>query len=151
MAIETALGVRVLSFIRTSDGFLTAMHDVLQRDAQGRLAALTFNPARNDQRVSKLRLVNIGANAESVRIEGVDGHGNNAGPVSLTLAAGESRTLSAHDLENGAQGLTGMLDAGNGKWRLFITARQSVVGVSLLDSVSGHLSNISTMGATNTP
>ena len=151
LAIETALGVRVLSFIRTSDGFLTAMHDVLQRDAQGRLAALTFNPARNDQRVSKLRLVNIGANAESVRIEGVDGHGNNAGPVSLTLAAGESRTLSAHDLENGAQGLTGMLDAGNGKWRLFITAGQSVVGVSLLDSVSGHLSNISTMGATNTP
>ena len=144
--VETALGVRVLSFIRTNDGFLTAMHDVLQRDAQGRLAALTFNPARNTSRVSKLRLVNIGANAESVRIDGVDGQGNNAGPVSLTLAAGEARTLSAQDLENGAQGLTGMLDAGNGKWRLFITAEQSVVGMSLLDSASGHLSNISTMG-----
>ena len=144
--VETALNVRVLSFIRTNDGFLTAMHDVLQRDAQGRLAALTFNPARNTSRVSKLRLVNIGANAESVRIDGVDGQGNNAGPVSLTLAAGEARTLSAQDLENGAQGLTGMLDAGNGKWRLFITAEQSVVGMSLLDSASGHLSNISTMG-----
>ena len=144
--VETALNVRVLSFIRTNDGFLTAMHDVLQRDAQGRLAAWTFNPARNTSRVSKLRLVNIGANAESVRIEGVDGQGNNAGPVSLTLAAGEARTLSAQDLENGAQGLTGMLDAGNGKWRLFITAEQSVVGMSLLDSASGHLSNISTMG-----
>ena len=64
----------------------------------------------------------------------------------MTLPAGESRTLSAFDLENGAQGLTGTLDDGAGKWRLFITAGDSVVGVSLLESVSGHLTNISTAG-----
>ena len=42
-----------------------------------------------------------------------------------------------------------MLAAGDGagKWRLFITAGQSVVGVSLLESASGHLTNLSTMGA----
>ena len=144
--VETALDVRVLAFVRTGDGFLTAMHDVLQRDSQGRLTAWTFNPASNTDRVSRLRLVNTGATAESVSIEGVDDQGESAGPVSLTLAAGESRTLSANDLENGAQGLTGTLGAGAGKWRLYMTAGQSVAGVSLLDSASGHLSNLSTQG-----
>ena len=146
LSVETDLGVRVLSYIRTNDGFLTAMHDVLPRDAEGRLAAQTFNPGSNANQVSKLRLVNAGGNAESVGIEGVDDQGNRAGPVLLTLAAGESRTLSAQDLENGAQGLTGTLGDGAGKWRLFIFAGQSVVGVSLLEAVSGHLTNISTMG-----
>ncbi len=66
--VETALDVRVLAFVRTGDGFLTAMHDVLQRDSQGRLTAWTFNPASNTDRVSRLRLVNTGATAESVSI-----------------------------------------------------------------------------------
>ena len=144
--IESALALRVLAFVRTTDGFLTAMGDVLQRNAEGLLMAQTFNPGSNANQVSKLRLVNTGANAERVSIEGVDDQGNMAGPVTLTLAAGESRTLSAQDLEQGTQGLTGTLGDGAGKWRLFITAGQPVVGVSLLEAVSGHLTNISTMG-----
>ena len=144
--VETALNVRVLSFVRTTDGFLTAMGEVLQRDTLGRLMAQTFNPGQNRNQISRLRLVNTGANAESVSIEGVDDQGNNAGPVTLTLAAGESRTLSASDLENGAQGLIGTLGDGEGKWRLFVTAGQSVTGMSLLESPTGHLTNISTMG-----
>ena len=144
--VETALNVRVLSFVRTTDGFLTAMGEVLQRDTLGRLMAQTFNPGQNRNQISRLRLVNTGANAESVSIEGVDDQGNNAGPVTLTLAAGESRTLSASDLENGAQGLIGTLGDGEGKWRLFVTVGQSVTGMSLLESPTGHLTNISTMG-----
>ena len=147
LTVETALQVRVLTFVyTTADGFLTAMDDVLPRDAEGRLVAQMFNPRQNDRQVSKLRLVNTGANAESLSIEGVDDQGNSAGPVTLTLAAGQSRTLSAQDLENGAQGLSGMLGDGDGKWRLFITAGQSVVGLSLLQSPTGRLANISTMG-----
>ena len=156
LSVETDLSVRVLSYVRTIDrlqtltyttyGFLTAMSDVLQRNADGRLAAQTFNPGSNIGQVSKLRLVNTGGNAERVSIEGVDDWGNMEGPVTLTLAAGESRTLSAQDLENGAQGLTGTLGDGAGKWRLFITAGQSVVGVSLLEALSYHLTNMSTMG-----
>ena len=147
--IETALAVRVLAFVRTTDGFLTAMHDVLPRDGEGRLAAQTFNPGGNMNQASSLRLVNAGAEDESVSIEGVDDRGNAAGPVTLTLSAGESRTLSAFDLENGAQGLTGTLGDGAGKWRLFVDAGDSVVGMSLLEAVSGHLTNISTAGVAN--
>ena len=144
--VETDLAVRVLAFVRHGDGFLTAMHDVLPRDADGRLVAHTFNPGGNMNQASSLRLVNTGANDERVSIEGVDDQGGNAGPVTLTLPAGESRTLSAFDLENGAHGLTGTLGDGAGKWRLFITAGSSVVGMSLLESAGGQLTNISTAG-----
>ena len=144
--VETRLAVRVLAFVRHGDGFLTAMHDVLPRDDEGRLAAQTFNPGSNTSQASSLRLVNTGEFDESVSIEGVDDQGAKTGPATLTLAAGESRTLSAFDLENGAHGVDGWLGDGAGKWRLFITAGDSVVGVSLLELVSGHLTNISTMG-----
>ena len=66
--------------------------------------------------------------------------------MTLTLPAGESRTLSAFDLENGAEGVTGTLGDGAGKWRLLITAGNPVVGMGLLESASGHLTNISTAG-----
>ena len=144
--IESATDLRVLAFVRTNDGFLTVMHDLLPRNADGLLVAQTFNPGSNMTQESRLRLVNTGANAERVSIRGVDDRGNNGGPVTLTLAAGASRTLSAFDLENGTQGLTGTLGDGAGKWRLFITAGQPVVGVSLLRAASGHFTNISTMG-----
>ena len=153
--VETALHVRVLSFIRTNDGFLTAMHDVLPSvrlsDGQRIMPARTFNPGSNTSQVSKLRLVNIVANAESVSIQGVDDQGRIYGPVSLTLAAGEARTLSAQDLEDGASGLTGTLGDGRGKWDLYVTARESVIGMSLLESPTGHLSNISTTGVRIAP
>ena len=144
--VETDLAVRVLAFVRHGGGFLTAMHDMLPRDAAGRLVAHTFNPGGNMNRAGSLRLVNTGANDESVSIDGVDDQGGNAGPVTLTLPAGESRTLSAFDLENGAQGLNGTLGDGAGKWRLLITAGSSVVGMSLLESAGGRLTNISTAG-----
>ena len=142
--VDTALDVRVLAFVRTDDGFLTAMHDVLPRAADGRLVAQTFNPGSNRSQQSRLRLMNTGTSAESVSIEGVDDQGAAAGPVTLTLAAGESRTLSALDLENGAQGLTGTLGDGAGKWRLLVAAGEPVVGVNLLEAASGHLTNTST-------
>lgn len=81
---------------------------------------------------SSLRLVNTGTGAAEVSINGIDDQGDNAGPLELTLAEGEFRTLSAFDLENGAQGLTGGLGDGAGKWRLFVYAGRSVVGMNLL-------------------
>ena len=147
LSVETALqDVQVLAFVRTRDGFLTAMHDVLPRDAQGRLVAKMLNPGSNRNQESKLRLVNTGANRESVSISGVDDQGASAGPVRLTLNAGQSRTLSAYELENGASGLTGTLGEGAGKWRLLVTAGQSVVGMGLLETAVGPITNTSTTG-----
>ena len=135
-----------MAFVRTRAGFLTAMHDVLPRDDQGRLVARMLNPGSNMNQESSLRLVNTGTNSERVSIRGVDDGGRSAGPVTLALPAGQARTISAFDLENGARGLTGRLGDGAGKWRLLVTAGQSVVGLSLLETAIGPITNISTAG-----
>ena len=147
LAVETALDdVQVLAFVRTRAGFLTAMHDTLPRDDQGRLVVRMLNPGSNRNQESSLRLVNTGGSAERVSIEGVDDQGNAGGPVTLTLAAGQSRTFTAFDLERGAQGLTGTLGDRAGRWRLRVTAGQSVVGMSLLETAIGPITNLSTAG-----
>ena len=156
LGIEASMLIQVLAYVRTNDGFLTAMHDRLPRitlsNGQPALYVSTFNPASNTDRVSKLRLINSGEDAESVSIQGLDDQGKRAGPVRFSLDAGQSRTLSADDLETGnAQGLSGNLGDGAGKWILFVAAGNSVHGVSLLDSASGHLSNISTAGVAISP
>ena len=68
------------------------------------------------------------------------------GRLKFTLAAGASRTLSAKELESGeAQGLSGALGPGEGKWRLRVTAEQPIEVMSLLWSPTGHLTNLSTV------
>ena len=146
LRVEAAEGVRVMAFVRTRAGFLTAMHDVLPRDDQRRIVARMLNPGSNRTQESSLRLVNTGTNSERVSIRGVDDRSRSAGPVTLTLVAGQARTITAFDLENGAQGLTGSLGDGGGKWRLTIEAGQSVMGMGLLETPAGPITNISTIG-----
>ena len=146
LRVEAAEGVHVMAFVRTREGFLTTMHDVLPRDSQGRLVDRMMNPGSNRNQESSLRLINTGENSESVSIRGTDDLSRSAGPVTLTLDAGQARTISAFDLENGAQGLTGSLGDGAGKWRLTIEAGQAVMGVGLLETPGGPISNISTTG-----
>ena len=105
-----------------------------------------LNPGSNRNQESSLRLVNTGTNSERVSIRGVDDGSRSAGPVTLTLAAGQARTITAFDLENGAQGLTGSLGDGGGKWRLTIEAGQAVMGMGLLETPAGPITNISTIG-----
>ena len=146
LRVEAAEGVQVMAFVRTRAGFLTAMHDVLPRNEQGRIVARMLNPGSNRSQESSLRLVNTGTNSERVSIRGVDDGSRSAGPVTLTLAAGQARTITAFDLENGAQGLTGSLGDGGGKWRLTIEAGQAVMGMGLLATPGGPITNISTIG-----
>ena len=146
LRVEAAEGVQVMAFVRTRAGFLTAMHDVLPRNEQGRIVARMLNPGSNRNQESSLRLVNTGTNSERVSIRGTDDRSRSAGPVTLTLAAGQARTITAFDLENGAQGLTGSLGDGGGKWRLTIEAGQAVMGMGLLETPAGPITNISTIG-----
>ena len=68
LRVEAAEGVQVMAFVRTRAGFLTAMHDVLPRNDQGRLVAWMLNPGSNRIQESSLRLVNTGTNSERVSI-----------------------------------------------------------------------------------
>ena len=138
--------MQVLSYIRTSDGFLTSMHDVVPTDADGQHRVPTFNPASNRRQESRLRLANAGGAPARIEIYGVDDAGERAGPVRLQLDGGMSRTLTARQLESG-DGLEGALGDGSGKWRLVVGSDQPVFVVSLMESASGHLTNLSTVPA----
>ena len=143
LTLTSALDVEALSYVRTDDGFVTSMHDTLaERD--GALRAGFLNPGSNHRQESRLRLVNPGAEDASVRIAGTDDAGQASGEVTVDLPAGAARTYTAAELEDGAApGLSGALGDGAGKWRLRIESAQEVVGMSLLATPTGHLTNLS--------
>ena len=78
-------------------------------------------------------------------IEARDDRGEAApeGEIRLTLPAGAARMFTARQLERGAEGLTGRLGDGEGKWQLFVSADRPLLVMSLLQSPTGHLSNVS--------
>ena len=145
LALSSTLDLQVLSYIRTSDGFLTSMHDFVARTEAGQHRVAIFNPGRNANQVSRLRLINPGTERTEVRIEGTDDDGASSdGAVEFTLAPGVSRTLSAKDLESGT-GVSGELGTGAGKWQLVVSADAPIEVLNTLSTPTGHLTNLSTV------
>ena len=105
----------------------------------------TFNAAGSDP-ASELRLVNAGAEDAAITITGTDdaGHPAPEGSVSLTLPAGESRTVTARQLEEGAADLAGRFGDGHSRWRLTIVANAPIQVMNLLRSTTGRYGNLST-------
>ena len=146
LALSSDLDIEVLAYIRTGDGFLTSMHDLVPTSGDEHMVA-TFNPGSNDRQASLLRLVNDGDAAAQVTIAGVDDRGApGRSAVSATVPAGRSLTLSAAQLESGeGSGIVGgALGDGAGKWRLAVASDRPVEAMSLLRSPTGHLTNLST-------
>ena len=141
-------------YMRTHDGFVTSMQDRAPTDCNDGgtscfLAIPIFNPASNQNQRSLLRLINTASwGPAEVTIIGVDDDGVSPGTeVRLTLDPLSSRTLTALELESGAVDITGALENGKGKWRLEVHAEGgSVEALSLLESPTGHLTNLSTKG-----
>lgn len=146
LALQSELDLEVLAYVRTADGFVTAMHDsVPVRGRRHRVPV--FNPASNHDQVSRLRVVNASEEIAAVTVSGIDGEGRSPGSdVQFTVAAGAARSVTAQDLETG-EGLDGALGDGAGKWQLVVSADTAVVVMSLLESPSGHLTNLSTAGS----
>ena len=147
LELSSDADIEVLSYIRTTDGFLTAMHDVAPVSGT-RHRVVIFNPGSNTAQVSRLRLVNTGEEAAAVTIVGTDDQGlSPGGDVLVTVPAGGTRTHTAQELEEGAEGLEGSLGDGAGKWRLEATSDVPIRVLSLLSSPTGHLTNLSTATA----
>ena len=153
LVFESELGLRVLGYVRTraAEGFPNAVHDVVAESRPSaedyRYEVVFFNPASNANQTSVLRLVNRSASEEAaVTITGTDDAGE-AGEeaVTLTLSARAARRLSAPALESGdGEGLDGMLGDGAGKWRLRVDSDRPLGVMSLMGSLDGHLTNLST-------
>ena len=149
LELETDLDIEALAYIRTTDGFLTSMHDLVpsERSESGTLYLVPiFNPGSNRNQVSKLRLINANDSAAEVTIAGVDDSGAPGGAINLSLAAGEARVLAAQELEAGGTGFRGLGD-GTGKWWLLLETSQPISVMNLLESPTGNLTNLSTFGA----
>ena len=78
LAFTSGLDIEVLGYIRTEDGFLTAMHDVAPVRGEAH-EVFIVNPGSNPNQVSRLRVVNPGEANARVRIEGVDDAGASPG------------------------------------------------------------------------
>ena len=152
LELTSTLDLEVLSYMRTDDGFLTSMHDRVARNAAGVYRVAIFNPARNVGQVSRLRLVNSGAGAAQVTIEGIDGNGTGSGgTVTVSVPARASRTLTAQKLESGDAGFAGALGTGAGKWQLLVRSDADIEVMSLLSSPTRHLTNLSTSTGNGAP
>ena len=143
LELSSELDVEVLSYARTADGFVTALHDTAPA-AAGVHRAVFLNPGGNVDQVSRLRLVNPGAADAVVTITGVDDAGAESGVVAVEVPAGASRERTAAELESGA-GVAGALGAGEGKWRLRLSSDRPVAVLSLIESPTGNLTNLSTL------
>ena len=153
LLVETDLDiVGPLAYVRTTDGFLTAMHDIVRArsDSQdgetgARHVVPIFNPASNRNQVSQLRIVNPNADAVEITISATDDNGDPApgGDVRLTLPAGQARRVTAQQLEAGDDALAGSFGDGSGKWRLVVRADQPLRVMNLLQSRTGNLTNLS--------
>ena len=146
LELSSALDLEVLAYTRTADGFLTAVHDVVVPSETGH-RVVRFNAGGEGAQRSRLRLVNLGAQAVEVRIEGVDDAGAaSPGAVRVTVPGGGARTLGAAALESGeGEGLAGALGTGTGRWRLLVSAERPIEVMSLLASPYGHLANLSSV------
>lgn len=154
LSMESDLNFEVLSYIRTRDGFVTSMHEKIPfLDSRGvRKYAVIFNPASNYNQFSILRLINNTDRKTQVSITGIDDQGLSPGSVvRLSMPANAVRTLTAEDLESGTgEGITsGSLGDGTGKWQLFIESGQALTVMSVLESPTGHIANLSTVPRTH--
>ena len=139
------------SYMRTLDGFLTAMGNTLvptDGESFGTACvyeATIFNPASNTNQVSSLRIVERGGRETEVSIYGIDDDGVTYGPVGLGVSANSARMITSQQLEHGDPDLDGMLADGKGKWRLAIATDGAIVVMNLLESPTDHLTNLGPM------
>ena len=153
LLLRSELNFQATAFALWDDGFVTGAQALARATLSGgQLSGYhvpTFNPAGNQTQRSTLRLVNTSDRLRNVTVRGFDDRGVPApgGEVRVSLEAGESRTLTAGQLEAGATDLVGSLGTGNGRWRLLVSAEPDVLAMSLLRSLAGHSANISRGGA----
>ena len=142
LELTSDLDMEVLAYMRTRAGFLTSMHDVAPVTGNRHHVAV-FNPGSNTDQVSRLRLVNPGEVEAAVAIRGIDDRGESpGGAVDLVIPPGDVREFTTAELESG-DGLDAALGDGTGKWRLVVESVAPLLTMSLLESPTGHITNLS--------
>ena len=149
MHIISSSAISVMGLVRSPiTGFLNSVHDLTPAYLSRTMHELAmFNPARNPNQRSKVRLSNNTGSPNAFIINAIDDSGKDAGNVSITVPPFATTTLSSTDIEQGNQslGLNGALGAGSGKWRLVITSTGNASVMGLMELPGGYISNISSL------
>lgn len=145
LRLESVLDLDIVSYARTEDELLAAVHDTASTSGQ-RHHVPWFFAADNERQLSRLRLINPGGDRAEIRIQAWDDFGNAApnGAVRISVPAGWTRSVTALDLEQGSGQLDGSLGQGEGNWRLVVHADRDIRVMNLMESSEGHLTNLST-------
>lgn len=159
LELDTNLNIEPLAYTRNADGYLTGMHDAAATEDVAATVAATepaterilmryrvpfFNPGSNYGQRSWLRLVNLSDRAAEVVIDGLDDRGDSPpdGDVRLTLPPGGARMVSAQELEQGGDDISGSFGDGTGKWQLSVSASTPIQVMSLLQSRMANLTSL---------
>ena len=143
LTMTSDLELEVLSYVTTGDGFLAPMNDSVPREGLTHRVAI-FGPADEVGHTSRLRLINPREAVARVMITGIDDSGEDSpGAVSVAVPARASRTLTAQDLESGAEGSEGALGDGEGRWQLIVESEVPITVLNLLASSAGYVANLS--------
>ena len=148
LGFESDLAIRVHGYVRTAgaEGFPNAVHASASSSGDGVHKVVFFNPASNAHQASVLRLVNRSEAEAAVTITGRDDTGAaGESEVRLRIPAGAARMLGASVLETGGDDLEGALGNGTGKWRLRVRSDRPLAVMSLMRSLTGHMTNLSTV------
>ena len=137
LEITSDSDIEALAYVRTSDGFLTTMHDTIL-GVENVYEVPIFKPVSNSDQISSLRLTNPGELEASVRITGFGNNGVPLGEIAeLSIDAGASRNFTSNELERDELG------DGDVNWRLSVESDQPLIVVNVLETANGHLINLS--------
>ena len=151
LKIRSDKALKIMSLIRTPDGFLTSVNDVVPTAGNNNLVYFA-NPASNIIQQTFMRFVNLTANTGLVTITGVDDAGvPSSSTMTFTLGPNQSKQINAQEIEGGNpnKGLTGSLGNGAGKWFLTVASTLDMQVMSLIRTPDGFLTNLSGMVAIN--
>ena len=147
LIVRSDLALQVMGLIRTPDGFLTSLNDVVP--TAGSVNNVFFaNPASNINQQTFLRIVNPTNATGLVTLSGIDDNGTGSlGNITFTLGPFQSKQINAQELEGGSipKALTGSLGNGVGKWRITVTSALALKTMSLIRTPDGFLTNLSGM------
>ena len=137
-----------LAYIRTNDGFVTSMHQTAESrelpNGATRHFVPIFNPASNTTARSILRVINLSNEPADVQIFGFDNvAARSQDDIRLVLGAHRAIQITAAELERGSSSFSGSFGDGTGKWEIYVDSTQPLTVMSLMQTGSGHLTNLS--------
>jgi len=149
LTVTSPLNLEVMSLIRTPDGFVTSVTNVVPLSNASVNEIYFANPASNQNQQSFLRVVNNSSATDLVTISAIDKTGTTApgGELTFTLGPNESKNFNSQDYENGnpAKDLTGALGDGTGKWWMSVNSMLDLNVMSLIRSPGGFVTNLSSV------